>query len=133
MAVNYLKYSRRKWRERGYWYWTLEHVTRTGGFVRRHDMFGFIDAVAIKVGEVVYLQVTSRSNMSARANKIARDTAGKGRYARPCIAIAKRLLSVFGNRIVVEGWDQPGGKGTEYRDKELEITPAELDRRANND
>jgi hypothetical protein len=34
-------------------------------------MFGFIDLLAIKDGEILAVQTTSASNMSARAHKIA--------------------------------------------------------------
>lgn len=37
----------------------------------RQDMFGFVDMLAVKEGEVLAVQTTSRSNMSARARKIA--------------------------------------------------------------
>lgn len=37
----------------------------------RQDLFGFIDLLAVKEGETVGVQTTSRSNMSSRARKIA--------------------------------------------------------------
>ena len=37
----------------------------------RQDLFGFIDLLAVKEGETVGVQTTSRSNMGARARKIA--------------------------------------------------------------
>jgi len=37
----------------------------------RQDLFGFIDMLAVKEGEILGVQTTSRSNMSARARKIA--------------------------------------------------------------
>jgi len=37
----------------------------------RQDLFGFIDMLAVKEGEILGVQTTSRSNMSARAKKIA--------------------------------------------------------------
>lgn len=126
MAVNYLRLSRRKWREKGYVVWTTETITRYGGRDLRHDLFGFVDMVAVKVGKIVLLQVTSWGNVSARANKIARESAGRGQYERPMIEIAKTLLSVFGVRIVVEGWQK---KSNRWQDRELEITPEELDKR----
>ena len=41
------------------------HVTQ-----RRHDLFGFIDLIAIRGDDIVGLQVTSDSNISARVKKI---------------------------------------------------------------
>lgn len=37
----------------------------------RQDLYGFIDMLAVREGEVLGVQTTSRSNMSARAKKIA--------------------------------------------------------------
>lgn len=37
----------------------------------RQDMWGFLDLVAIRPGETLGIQTTSRSNMSSRAKKIA--------------------------------------------------------------
>lgn len=37
----------------------------------RQDLFGFIDLLAVKEGETLAVQTTSRSNMSSRARKIA--------------------------------------------------------------
>lgn len=38
---------------------------------KRSDLFGFIDILAIKDGEVLAVQATSRSNVSSRVRKIA--------------------------------------------------------------
>lgn len=37
----------------------------------RQDLWGFVDLLAIKEGETLGVQTTSRSNMSSRAKKIA--------------------------------------------------------------
>lgn len=37
----------------------------------RKDLFGFIDILAIREGDVLAVQATSKSNVSARVNKIA--------------------------------------------------------------
>lgn len=60
--------SLRFMRENGYHPDVCEHYnfyTR-----RRHDLFGILDIVAIKKGETVGVQATSKSNMSSRRNKI---------------------------------------------------------------
>lgn len=55
-------------RERGYIVATVEHYN---AFTKRkHDLFGCIDLLAIGNGETVAVQVTSKSNLSARRNKI---------------------------------------------------------------
>lgn len=38
---------------------------------RREDMFGLVDIVALRKGEVLFVQTTSDSNVSARVRKIA--------------------------------------------------------------
>lgn len=118
--------SRQKWRDAGYTVEGAETVTSYGGKVLRHDLFGFADLIAYRPGEIILLQVTSWSNISARANKIARQKHGKGQYCKPMIDIAKDLLSVAGVRIVVEGWHKEDRR---WRSRELEITAAELDKR----
>jgi hypothetical protein len=132
MAANLLTYSRRKWRAQGYappegFIAAAETIMRGGGRVRRKDLFGFADLVLVKPGSIVFLQVTSWSNVSARANKIARETEGSGKWAVPMADIAKSLLSVAGVRIVVEGWKQDDN--LRWIDREIEITPTEIDRR----
>ena len=55
-------------RELGY---TAEVVERFNSFTkRRHDLFGFIDILAIKEGEVLGVQTTSGSSVSSRIKKI---------------------------------------------------------------
>ena len=66
----------------------------------RVDLFGFIDIVAMKVGEqgLLGVQTTSSSNSAARVTKI------KG------IPEHKLWLST-GNRIEVHGWSKKGKAG----------------------
>jgi hypothetical protein len=128
MARNLQGLSRRKWRARGYHVEAAEHVSRIGKVVRRHDTFGFADLIAIRPGEIIFVQVTSWSNVSARANKIARERHGIGQWSVPILELAKTLLSVAGVRILVEGWRQDP-KTLRWEDRELEITPKTLDER----
>ena len=58
--------SLKKLRDEGYLANVVER--RFGG--RLHDLYGFIDILAIKKGEVLGVQTTSGSNVSARVNKI---------------------------------------------------------------
>jgi hypothetical protein len=74
-------------REQGYECFITEHFARG----LRHDLFGWCDFLALKPDEVVAVQVTSRSNVSARVEKItASATVVHVRHA--------------GIRIVVHGW-----------------------------
>jgi len=51
---------------------TVQIVERWNAFARvRQDLFQIIDVLAVKDGETIGIQVTSKSNMSARIKKIA--------------------------------------------------------------
>jgi hypothetical protein len=73
---------------------------------RKHDLFGCIDLLAIGNGETLAIQVTSKSNMSARIKKIE-DSA----------ALPEMLRS--GWRILVHGWAK--NKSNRYELKEFEF------------
>jgi hypothetical protein len=91
-------------RELGYLVATVEHYN---SFTRRkHDLFGCIDLLAIGNGETLGIQVTSRSNMSARIKKI-----------QDAEALPEMLRSKW--RIIVHGWDK--GTNGRYRLKEFEF------------
>ena len=124
MATNTLQYARRKWRNKGYAVEAGEHVSRMGKIVRRHDTFGFADLICVKRGELVFLQVTSWSNVSARINKIARDQHGSGQWRQPIHRYATDLLAIPGVRIVVEGWKLDSHN--RWISREVEITEPEL-------
>lgn len=95
-----LKYMR----DQGYY---AEVVERYNSFTkRRNDFAGFIDILCLGDGEVVGVQTTSYSNMSARAKKI-----------REHENLAVVLKS--GMRILVQGWVK---KNNRWEVKEFEIT-----------
>lgn len=61
----------------------------------RSDLWGFVDVLAIREGEILAVQTTSRSNVSARVRKIAEhENVGTVRKA--------------GIRIEVHGWAKKG-------------------------
>ena len=64
---------------------------------RRIDLFGFVDLVAAGHSELLFIQVTSRSNVSSRVAKIMAD---------PCLSRAIELARVPGVSILVHGWDK---------------------------
>lgn len=128
-VASFTTHARKKWRALGYFVEQAEHISRAGKFTRRHDTFGFTDLICVRCGSLVFLQVTSWGNVSARCNKIAREDHGSGQHARPMIEIAKNLMSNCGVRIVVEGW-KLDRKTNRWVSREVEITAAELDRRA---
>lgn len=60
--------------------WPCEVVERwVPGTRVRKDLFGFIDAIALIHGRIVGLQITSRSNVSARVKKITIEKAAEFR------------------------------------------------------
>ena len=83
--------SLRKLREEG---WTCQIVEVWNPHVRiRQDLFGFIDIVALRPGETLAVQTTSRGGMSARLKKIA---------DHPNLPAVREA----GWRIEVHGWTQ---------------------------
>ena len=99
--------SRRKWRELGYHVETTEFFAQVaGGLPRRHDLFGFVDLLAVPSdagAPWVYIQTTSWSNVAARKRKIERETHGKGQWAAPIVEMAANIVT-RGDIILVEGW-----------------------------
>lgn len=68
MKANLNQQTRKRLEEQGY---LVELVESYNAFTRRkHDLWGFIDFLAIKRDEVLAVQVTSKSNMSSRRKKI---------------------------------------------------------------
>lgn len=123
MSASYTAHTVRKWRKAGYYCEVTEKTIRLpNGQVRKSDLHGFADVVAINDEEIVYLQTTSVSNMSGRYRKIVSEgTVGRGKYTEKIRHIAARLLGFDHVRIVVEGWvfDEDAWR---WRDKEREIT-----------
>lgn len=65
---------------------------------RRIDLLGFADILALKPGEILAVQTTTRSNTASRINKI------QG------LAKAKAWTDA-GGEIVVHGWSKKGPRG----------------------
>jgi len=80
-------------REQGYVCWITEHWNYYAKI--RQDLFGFIDILCLKKGEIIGVQTTSYSNVSARVKKINdHDNVSVVRAA--------------GIKIVVHGWHKSG-------------------------
>lgn len=91
MTTSPTQLSLRKLRDDGYTAEVVEHWnphTRT-----RHDLFGFVDIIAIRPGETLAVQATSGTNVAARVRKIADHTN---------VAAVREA----GWRIEVHGWSQ---------------------------
>lgn len=89
MAVSPTQRSLKYLREQGYHC----EVVEKWAFGRRHDLWGFCDILAIREGEVVAVQVTSRGNVNARVRKITVE-------CEATLAVVRKA----GIRIVVQGW-----------------------------
>lgn len=91
-------------RDNGYY---AEVVERFNSFTKkRNDFAGFIDILCLGDGEVVGVQTTSYSNMSARIKKI--------REHENLQAVMKS-----GVRVLVHGWRKVGNR---WQVKEVEIS-----------
>ena len=76
-------------RDQGYLPWIVEHWCHFSR--KRMDLWGFADLLCVRDGEVLAVQVTSGSNVSARAKKIAENEhVGTVRKA--------------GVRVLIHGW-----------------------------
>lgn len=90
-------------RERGYTVATVEHYN---AFTKRkHDLFGCIDLLAIGNGETVAVQVTSKSNLSARKHKV-----------EEAEAYPEMLRSKW--RVILHGWFKENNR---WQLKEVEL------------
>lgn len=88
---------------------------------RRHDLFGFIDLVAIGDGETIGIQATSGPHTASRVTKIVTE----------CAEEARQWLRA-GNRIQVWGWRKlkvkRGGKAVRWEPNIQEVTLEMLER-----
>ena len=91
-------------KDQGYMVANVEHYNNFTK--RRHDLFGYIDILAIGNGETLAVQVTSKSNMSSRIRKIEESE-----------ALPEMLRS--GWRVIVHGWWR--GDNGRYQLKEMEF------------
>lgn len=87
-------------RNEGYHAAVVERYDAFSG--RTHDLFGFIDVLAVGGGETLGIQVTSRSNMASRRRKIND---------------APELAALLGAgwRVELWGFDQPNGPKSRWR------------------
>lgn len=105
MATSPTQLSLKLMKERGY---KCEITERWNPFARvRQDLYGFIDVLCLGDGEVVGVQTTSYSNMSARVKKIREHENFK-------------FVAGAGIRILVQGWHK---KGARWEVREVEVEP----------
>jgi hypothetical protein len=82
-------------REQGYHVEVVEQNKRAGIKCWKVDLWGFIDLLAIRRGEVLGVQVTSATNVAARVRKITDS---------PLVGAVREA----GIRIAVHGWKPDG-------------------------
>ena len=102
--------SLRHLRGQGFTAEVVEHWKRNPvtGRQTKHDLFGFVDILALGDGEVVAVQTTTTKNVPAHIRKIAR-------------AEHLAALQRAGVRLVVHGWSQPNGPGTRWHVEEVDV------------
>lgn len=97
----------------GYHVEVVEQVRRTPGRVWRVDLFGFLDLIAIRRGEILGVQSTSATNVSSRVRKIGES---------PLLPVVREA----GIRVVVHGWKAanraPGRKAETYELREVDLS-----------
>lgn len=86
---------------RGYDCFDTEHHS----FGRTYDLFGFCDVLCLSAVDIVAVQATSRSNISARIRKIEE---------HENLAAVRKA----GIRILVQGWDGPSDS-PRYREVDI--------------
>jgi len=83
--------------------WLTAVVERWNPFAKiRNDLFGFIDVLCVKGNEIVAIQTTSGTNVSARIAKI-RSMENSIRWLAPS------------RRIIIHGWAKRGPRGKAKR------------------
>jgi hypothetical protein len=93
-------------RDQGYY---AEVVERYNSFTkRRNDLFGFIDILCLGQNQVIGVQTTSYSNMSARIKKIREHE-------------NVHLVVASGIRILVHGWKKNKSNRWEYKEVEVNL------------
>ena len=104
MATSPTQLTLRLLRDEG---WTAEIVERWNPHARvRHDLYGFIDVLAVKGPHTMAIQTTSAANVSSRIRKIA-DT--------PTIGAVREA----GWTIRVHGWKKVKGRWVLHRNEDV--------------
>ena len=102
------KLTIRLYRSRGYSCDVAEHYNAYAGV--RNDLFRFTDVVAVNGKEILFVQTTSKSNMSSRRKKIAGIEEARLIALTPCA------------RVIILGWYKDGPR---WNYKEEEYRPNE--------
>jgi hypothetical protein len=87
-------------------HWKRNPVT---GIQTKHDLFGFIDILALGNDEIVGVQTTTQDHLAAHVRKIVK---------APTFA----AVVASGIRVVIHGWHQPNGPRTHWALEEFDLT-----------
>lgn len=95
-------------RAQGYACWIVEYYN---SFTRRrHDLYGAWDIMAVREGEVLLVQTTSGSNVSARVKKIA-----ENEYTP--------ILRSANVRLEIHGWTKKKvGRRLDYKQRIVDVS-----------
>ncbi len=112
--------TRAYWESRGYVVEKVETMTMINRQFTKQDFCGCFDFIAISLGRVVLIQVSSKDKVRDHLKKMLGDKEYRpGRTRRDaCDFFAK-----VGWKMVIHWFDQPGGDGTKWIEGVEEITP----------
>jgi len=124
--IDYESMSRKLWRDRGYFYDKCSFTQPYTG--KSHDLFGFGDAIAVKEGDLVIVQTTSKNAKSEHIRKwLTEHWALFGGHKFSILDAIRYSISAQGVRFVFCCWFQPDGAGTKWVCEETEVTTELLD------
>jgi hypothetical protein len=112
--------TRKHWESQGYIVEKVETMGMVNRAVVKQDFCGCFDFIAISLGRVVLIQVSSKDKVRDHLRKMLGDKEYRpGRTRRDaCDFFAK-----VGWKMVIHWFDQPGGDGTKWVEGIEEITP----------
>lgn len=112
--------TRKHWEGRGFVVEKVETMQTVNRAVVKQDFCGCFDFMAMSLGQVVLIQVSSKDKVRDHLRKMLGDTEYRpGRTRR----MACDFFIKAGWKLVIHWFDQPGGDGTKWVEGIEEITP----------
>lgn len=119
-AVTFNHKTREYWEKQGYVVEKVETMQTVKGAVVKQDFCGCFDFMAMRPGEIVLIQVSSKSMVRDHLRKMLGNLDYRpGRTRR----MACDFFHSIGWKMVIHWFDQPGGDGTKWVQGIEEITP----------
>ena len=104
----------------GYFAWTVETLKATySGSLYKEDCLGLFDVLAIKEGELLGVQVTSKTQVAAHLRKYA--DSEKKVQGQPIIRNLEEFLQ-HGGKAEIWGFYQPDGPGGRWAHDVVPVT-----------